>query len=122
MTLVLIVDDDPLTLSLLTQAVEILGQEAITANSGEEAIKSATEHDPDLILLDLNLGDMDGINVLKKVRSRKKTADIPIIILTAGVGINTAELVKEVAPQAFLIKPARLQTLLELIQKHSGDD
>lgn len=119
MALILFVDDEPLTLTLLSQAAEILGHASITTESGKEAVKIAEERSPGVILLDMNLKGTDGIEVTKALRSNPKTSKIPILILSAGPGIRTAELAASSGANAYLQKPIRLQTLIEVIREYT---
>jgi len=122
MALVLFVDDEPLTLKLLSQAADIIGHQAITADTGQGALETAAEKRPDLILLDLNLTDIDGLEVTKRLRGQPSTADIPIIILTAGTGHDDEKVSLEAGANAFLTKPIRLNTLIEVIRQHTAEE
>jgi len=79
---VLIVDDEPNNLKLLQQILKQHYQ-LIFANSGEQAIKAATTHHPDLILLDIMMPGMNGYQVCEALKNTTKTEDIPIIFITA---------------------------------------
>jgi len=80
---VLLVDDDPGMLGLHRRLVEQAGYQALTAQSGSEALEKLETVLPDLILLDLMMPEMDGFEVLAALHSREATRDIPVIILTA---------------------------------------
>jgi len=119
MTLILFVDDDPLTLTLLSQSARILGHDSVTAERGEDAVKIAKERLPDLILLDMNLKGTTGLAVTKILRKDTLTSTIPILVLSAGPGTKTAELVAAAGANAYLPKPIRLQTLIEVIREYT---
>ena len=77
--LVLIVDDEPGILKLVTQLLADDGLRVVTAKDGAEALTAAEEFRPDLVLLDLTLPDMDGVEVMRHMRER---VNVPIIMVT----------------------------------------
>jgi len=80
---VLVVDDDAGILDLHSRMVEEIGCQAITARNGREALKRVDADQPDLILLDLMMPEMDGFEVLEALRQNEHWRDIPVIVLTA---------------------------------------
>jgi two-component system, OmpR family, phosphate regulon response regulator PhoB len=80
---VLIVDDDPDIQRLVTYNFSSAGFEVSAANSGRKALESIQRQPPDLIILDLMLPDIDGVEVCRSVRQRENSRHIPIIMLTA---------------------------------------
>ncbi|MCA9331179.1 response regulator, partial [Candidatus Saccharibacteria bacterium] len=81
---ILIVDDDEITLRLLRDIVTRLGYAVLLAENGMEALEIVVEMPPDLIILDLMLPGMNGMELLKRLRSHEDTASIPIIMVTAS--------------------------------------
>lgn len=101
---ILAVDD---TAIILTRICEVLGNdyEVITANSGARAMKFLKERKPDMILLDVKMSPMNGIETLQEIRSRKDLEDIPVIMLT---GVEDKETVMESAKLGicdYILKP-----------------
>ena len=80
--LVLVVEDDPAISSLVSTALEAQGWSPVVARDGREALTAAAERDPAVILLDLGLPDMDGVEVVRRVRSWSES--LPIIVVSAG--------------------------------------
>lgn len=80
--LVEIVEDEEPVLNVLSSRFEKEGFEVIRASDGEEGLKAALEHQPDLILLDLLMPRMDGISMLKKLREDDWGKNVPVIVLT----------------------------------------
>jgi two-component system phosphate regulon response regulator PhoB len=80
---VLIVDDDPDILRLVSYNLMQAGFEVITAQNGRKALESVQKHPPDLIILDLMLPDVDGMEVCRTLRNRENSRRIPIVMLTA---------------------------------------
>jgi two-component system OmpR family response regulator len=77
---ILTVDDDPRIREVLTIALERAGFQVITANDGQSALRNARRDNPDLIVLDVGLPEMDGLEVCRKLRA---SSDVPILFLTA---------------------------------------
>ena len=80
---VLVVDDDPQTLQLMSHIVRAQGYEVTTAISGAEALRQVSIARPDVMLLDVMMPEMDGIEVCRRLRANKNYADLPIVLLTA---------------------------------------
>jgi len=80
---ILVVDDQPINIQLLKRKLERAGLGVITANNGLEALEQVRVHRPDLILLDLMMPDMDGIEVCQRLQERSDTRSIPVIFVTA---------------------------------------
>ncbi len=111
---ILIVDDNELNITVL---LEMLGDgyDLSVALSGEEALDSVKYEVPDLIILDIVMGQLSGIDVCKKLRRKKETRGIPIIFLTA-----TYDLLKKEAYEAggddFLPKPFKAKLLRQKVE------
>lgn len=80
---ILVFDDQPINVQLLKRKLERSGLEVLTANNGLEALEVVKVHKPDLILLDLMMPDMDGIEVCQRLQERSDTRSIPVIFVTA---------------------------------------
>jgi putative two-component system response regulator len=125
-TTILIVDDEPANLSLLTQLLRPVYQ-VRAANSGENALRAATsEPRPDLILLDVMMPEMNGEEVLARLRSNPATVDIPVIFVTALADIDHEERGLALGAADYIAKPikpavvlARVRTQIEA--KHTRD-
>ena len=81
-----IVEDEPNIRELLATSLQFAGFEVVTAGDGHEAITAAAHHDPDLVVLDVMLPDMDGFEVTRKLRERGKRA--PIVFVTARDSVD----------------------------------
>ncbi len=80
---VLVVDDDPQTLQLMSLIIRAQGYEAATAISGMEALQQVETARPDVVLLDVMMPDMDGVEVCRRLRANRNYVDLPIVMLTA---------------------------------------
>ena len=102
---ILVVDDDANIRSLLTVLLEDEGYQVLTAGDGEAAITTATAEHPDLILLDIRMPKMDGLQVCDKLRTNPETHGIPVIFLTGFNTHDRLELAMEMGGDDFLGKP-----------------
>ena len=88
-TKILVVDDEPLNVKILQIHLHARGYTVLTAGDGDEALEIVSNEIPDIILLDINMPKVDGFEVVESVRADKKTAFIPIIMITALRGIGS---------------------------------
>jgi two-component system NtrC family response regulator len=123
MTVVLIVDDEKALRDALSEAVRDLGYEPVVASSGREALAVATKAKPDAALLDLRMPDMDGLQVLIRLRNDADGAKLPVAIITAyATAANTIEAMR-LGAFDHLTKPvgrADLASLLERMVRSSA--
>ena len=112
---ILIVDDDPFNLDLLEQELTDKGYVIERANSGEEALKKVESFQPDLILLDYQMPDMNGLEVLKELRSRGN--DVPVVMITAYGTIERAVQAMKEGAYDFVPKPFDPDHLALVVQK-----
>lgn len=111
---ILVVDDDPLIRDLLVQFLSLRGYRALGVSDGHEALKMVEDRPPDMMLLDLIMPGMSGIEVLQALRDREYPGGI--VIMT---GSHNEELLEEawaLGPQEVLVKPIDLERLLTAIQ------
>jgi DNA-binding response OmpR family regulator len=102
---VLIVDDQEDICQMLSLVLAPDGYETETAVSGRRALEAVREHQPDLILLDVSMPDMDGYEVVSKLKSDPKTASIPIIMVSALAGRGARMIGLDSGAEDFLSKP-----------------
>ena len=88
---ILLVDDEPDIVAMLKFRLEKEGYEVITASSGEDCLKEAEEKYPDVILLDVLLPGISGLEVSRRLKANSVTKDIPIIMVTALIGSDARE-------------------------------
>lgn len=119
MAIILFVDDEPLTLKLLSQAATILGHQALTAPSTGEALLLAVQHRPDLILTDINLDGSHNLGIIDQLHQNPATHHIPVITLSALQPIEAEAIAHSHGAVASLSKPIRLQTLLEVLDEYT---
>lgn len=121
MASILFVDDDPFTLETLKRSVEIFGHQAALASNGDEAIKAVAGQVFDLVMTDMRLQDMDGLSLVRQIKSSPYGGDIPIIVLSASPEVDAGDLAKSAGAEEFLEKPVRLEKLQEVIKRYTGE-
>jgi len=102
---ILVVDDEPDTVELITFNLRNAGYEVISAVDGAEALRKARAHTPSLIILDLMLPEVDGLDVNKMLRADTATAHIPVVMLTAKAGEVDRILGLELGAKDYVTKP-----------------
>ncbi|HEY6197756.1 MAG TPA: response regulator [Candidatus Binatia bacterium] len=80
---ILLVEDNPATIDVVQKELEFLGYDAITADTGDKAVAMAEAHLPDLIIMDISLPGMDGLQATGLIRKNPKTQSIPVLAATA---------------------------------------
>ncbi len=108
---VLVVDDIESNRRLIEEYLSSVNLEVISAENGEEALLFAEEYLPNLILMDIRMPEMDGYEATKRLRNNPKTANIPIIALTASVALNTKDNSEKLGFNNFLAKPVNVSDL-----------
>lgn len=113
---ILIVDDNPWILTVLTDVLEYSGYAVNTLSKGDIVFEKIREYAPDLILLDVMLGDLDGREICKSLKQEKETNHIPVILISAGY--NFSESLKQAdGPNDFVAKPFDIDLLLMKIER-----
>lgn len=110
--LVLIADDDPDILLLLSLTLERDGYEVVVATDGLRALEAAFERVPHLIVLDLMMPGIDGLEVTRRLRAEAATRDVPIVIVTAFAEDTQAAKALEAGADLYLKKPFSPRDLL----------
>ena len=113
---VLIVDDEEHIVELLQFNLVNAGYKVITANNGLDALKKVKEHKPDLLLLDLMLPGMDGLDVCKEIKRDKETSKTSIIMLTAKSEELDKILGLELGADDYITKPFSIRELLTRVK------
>jgi two-component system sensor histidine kinase/response regulator len=123
----LLVDDEPHNLALLERLLAPLGHELVRAEDGRSAVAAFAEYQPSLVLLDLVMPGMDGMDVLAEIRARAGDDHVPVIVLTAHSEREVRLRGLEAGADDFLEKPAdgrtlrlRVETLLQLTESRDA--
>jgi DNA-binding response OmpR family regulator len=110
----MIVDDDRITVSLLKTLLELDGYEVVNISRGLQVLDKALQDKPDLIMLDYNLNDTSGIEVVRRLRAHQDFQKTPIIVAS---GMNVEAEVSKAGANAFMVKPLEPNKLSALIKK-----
>ncbi len=120
--LILYVEDNPANLRLMKTVLDrIPDVEMVTAETGEEGIKEAKIHHPDLILLDINLPGIDGIETLKILKATQGLKDTPVLALSAAAMQDDIDKGMDAGFDAYLTKPINIKTTLTAISEALGE-
>jgi len=113
----LVVDDARIAATTIAQILTLLGYQAQVAFGPRQAIESLAQHTPDVILLDIHMPGVDGVELCRYFRREPRTARVPIIAMTSEPHPETAALMRSAGANAFLPKPIDVETL-ERVLKH----
>jgi two-component system OmpR family response regulator len=120
---ILIVDDDPAALLVASMALQFSGGfEVFLASSGMDAIKCAKEYQPDAILMDIVMHDLDGLSVFRKLRAQTETGSIPVIFHTARTSPNEIKTLLSSGARGVISKPSDPLELGNEIQRILAQD
>lgn len=120
--LILVIEDDRAIQNLIGTTLEVTGYNYQIAPNAMEGLLKVTSYNPEVIILDLGLPDMDGINVIKKIRS---FSDVPIIVVSARTENNDKILALDEGADDYLTKPFNTEELLARIRvaiRHKGNN
>ena len=112
----LYIEDNMLNVRLVKRCLSKMDVNLSIAQDGDEGIRFVHNHCPDLILLDINLPTISGIDVTIQLKTKKSTQHIPIIALTADDTLLTRKLCKMYGVSAYLTKPISRRLLIETVQ------
>ena len=120
---ILIVDDDPTIRSVLEALLEDEGFAPVTASNGQEAVRIARDDPPSLILMDLMMPVMSGVDAVRQLKTDPETAGIPVIAMSAGFILR--ESIEDLLADSIIAKPFDLDALIASIHatlRRAGDD
>jgi two-component system cell cycle response regulator DivK len=116
MSLILIVEDNEKNMKLVRDVLQAKGYATIEAITGEDGVRLAAEHKPDLILMDIQLPGINGIEALRVLRANPETAAIPAVAVTASVMQQDRKHITEAGFDGYLGKPLNLKEFLEAVR------
>ena len=114
---ILVVEDDPDIMRILTQTLSAAGFQVVPAYGGEDAIKKVRAHMPDLVLTDLAMPQVSGVEVIETVKQDPETRQIPVDAVTAHVWDGLAQNAGQVGCDGYLSKPFTAKQLLQEVYK-----
>ncbi len=115
---VLIVEDNELNMKLFHDLLEAHGYNVLQARTGPEALALADEHRPDLILMDIQLPEISGLEVTQKIKNNKELANIPVIAVTAFAMKGDEERIRQGGCEDYIAKPISVVSFLEKVKRY----
>ena len=113
--LILIVEDNEKNRKLARDVLQFKGYRTIEAETGEDGVALATQHKPDLILMDYQLPGIDGIEAFRRIRGDASTSHIPIIAVTASAMPEEAKKMKDAGFDGFQTKPLNVKEFMQAV-------
>jgi two-component system cell cycle response regulator DivK len=117
MSTVLIVEDNDKNMKLARDVLQAKGYQTLEAVTGEEGVKLAREKKPDLVLMDIQLPGINGIEAFRQIRAHENTRGIPVVALTASVTPTDRSAITAAGFDAFLGKPINLKEFLDTVKR-----
>ncbi len=118
---VLIVEDNELNMKLFNDLLEAHHYRTLQTKSGVEAVELARAHHPDLILMDIQLPEVSGLQVTQWIKDDPALRDIPVIAITAFAMKGDEEKIRQGGCEAYLSKPISVSKFLETVRNYIGD-
>ena len=115
---ILVVEDNEKNMKLFRDVLVATGYRTLEATTGGEAVDMASEHTPDLVLMDIQLPDLDGVEALHRLRADERTATIPILALTAQAMQGDRERFLAEGFDGYVSKPVNVRELIEIVRQH----
>ena len=119
---VLYVEDNEYNLKIVRQLLARTAYKLIEAKDGESGVETALRELPDLILMDIQLPKLSGLDATRRLRADPKTAAIPIIVITSFALSGDDQKAKDAGASAYLAKPYSPRELLEMIRKFAPEN
>ncbi|MEO6029870.1 MAG: response regulator [Candidatus Binatia bacterium] len=120
MSTVLTVDDSKVVRSMVTRHLQPYGCTIVEATNGQEGVEMARTHQPDLVLLDVTMPVMDGLQALAELRKDEATKKIPVIMLTAESGRDLVVEIAKLGVNGYIVKPFQQDTFEKEVSKVLG--
>jgi len=115
---VLVVEDNDKNMKLFRDVLQATGYSTLEATTGEQAVELALSEAPALVLMDVQLPGIDGVEALERMRQNERTASIPVLALTAQAMSGDRERFLEAGFDGYLAKPVDVIELMEAVREH----
>jgi two-component system cell cycle response regulator DivK len=117
---VLVVEDTAVNMKLIALLLHKAGHEVLQARSADEAIATARAQQPDLVLMDIQLPGMDGLEATRLLKQDEATRRIPVVALTAMAMQGDAQRILAAGCDGYIAKPIQYQSFLDEVARHLG--
>ena len=118
--LILIVEDNEKNMKLARDVLQFNGFRTLEAVTAEQGLSLAAEHRPDLILMDIQLPEISGLEITKMLKADDDLRSIPVVAVTAFAMKGDEERIREGGCEAYISKPISVMHFLEVVRKHLG--
>ena len=115
---ILVVEDNEKNMKLVRDVLQATGYRTLEATTGGQAVELAVEHAPGLVLMDIRLPDLDGLEVLRRLRADARTASIPVVALTAQAMQGDRERFLSGGFDGYVSKPVDIVELVRTVGRH----
>ena len=115
---VLVVEDNERNMKLFRDVLESSGYRTLEATSGEHAVEMVVEHCPDLVLMDIQLPGIDGVEALGRLRAEERAASVPVLALTAQAMDGDRERFLAAGFDGYLSKPVDISVLVATVRRY----
>ena len=115
---ILVVEDNDRNMKLFRDVLQASGCRTLEATTGERAVELATAHEPDLVLMDIQLPDIDGVEALDRLRANERTAAVPVLALTAQAMEGDRERFLAAGFDGYLAKPVDIADLVATVKRY----
>ncbi len=115
---VLVAEDNAMSMKLFRDVLQVSGYETLEATTGEQALELATQHGPDLVLMDIQLDGMDGLTALRRLREDDRTASTPVVALTAQAMAGDRERFLGAGFDGYLSKPVDVVEFIGMVERY----
>lgn len=116
--LILVVEDHPQNMMLMSDLLNAAGYQVLQAEDGRQGWELAQEYRPDLIIMDIQLPDVSGLELTKRLKADKELKLIPIIAVTAFAMVGDKEEILEAGCDGYISKPFSVPDVLEIVQRY----
>jgi len=118
---ILVVEDNPMNLELVSDVLEAHGYRVLQAETGRKALEIATRELPDLVLMDIQLPEMDGLEVTRRLKHNEITREIKVIALTAHAMRGDEDKAREAGCSGYIAKPINTREFAGMIEEFLAD-
>jgi len=115
---ILVVEDNEKNMKLFRDVLQAAGYRTLEATTGGRAVELATEHGPDLVLMDIQLPDIDGVEILRRLRADEGTLSIPVLALTAQAMDGDRERFLAAGFDGYMSKPVDIVAFVAIVKHH----
>ena len=117
MAVILIVEDNELNMKLVRDVLQFKGYQTLEATSGREGVRMCIEHLPDLVFMDIQLPDIDGMTAFAEIRAHPHTRSIPVFAVTASVMPHDQQRIASTGFDAFISKPIDVKSFVQTVAR-----